>query len=267
MSYTPAPQAGEIPKSGLDHLMEAAAKDASREPELFRALLNGVLYVHAPVTDKPEPVGDDASRVRLIMFKSPDDGTLVIPVFTDEAKAEFASRGAAKVIGVTALELFEATRGATLMLNPNDQKCTLYPEEISALLANGTLAPVTKDRFDADQAQTFKLPKAPAPLVEALKQALPAVPGIELAYIAGVKWRDPGRLDSVLVALCSRPGREEREARATAIAMQRAMERLNLPVDIMHFDSNDARPSWITDLGLKPVYRRRPTPPRSSPYN
>lgn len=267
MSNTPTQQAIVPQKSGLDHLMEAAVKDASREPELFRALLDTVLFAHASIDDKTDQTGDGASRVRLMMFKSPDDGTLVIPVFTDEAKATFASRGVARVIAVTGRELFEATRGATLMLNPNDVRCTLYPEEISALLTNGTLAPVTKDRFEEDQAHTFRLTKVPAPLVKALRTALAAVPSVELAYIAGVRWRDPGRPDSVLIALGSSPGREDREARATAIVMQSAMDRLNLPLDIVHFDSNQARPSWITSLGLKPVYRRRPLSIASSPYN
>lgn len=267
MSDTPAQRTGDARKSGLDHLMEAAAKDANREPELFRVLLDAVLYAHAPLGDKTDGNGHDASRVHLMMFKSPDDGTLVIPVFTDEGKAECASGGVAKVIAVTGRELFEATRGATLMLNPNDVKCTLYPEEISALLANGTLAPVTKDRFEEDQAQPFKLTKVPVPLIKALKQALPAVPTIECAYIAGVRWRDPGRPESVLIALGSSPGREDREARATAIAMQRVMARLNLPVDIVHLDSNEPRPRWITHLGLKPVYRRRPLPITPSRYN
>lgn len=267
MSDTPAQPAGDTRKSGLDRLMEAAAKDARREPEMFRALLDAVLYAHVPVDDKTERIGGDAHRVRLMMFKSPDDGTLVIPVFTDEGKAEFASGGAAKVIAVTGRELFEATRGATLMLNPNDVKCTLYPEEISALLANNTLAPVTKGRFEEDQARLFRLTKVPAPLVKALKKALPAVSSIEFAYIAGVRWRDPERPESVLVALGSSAGREDREARATAVAMQSVIDRLHLPVDIIHFDTNDAPPGWIAHLGLKPVYRRRSLPTSPSRYN
>ena len=267
MSDTPRQPPGEARKSGLDRLMEAAAKDASREPELFRVLLDAVLYAHLPVDDGTERMGDGARRVRLVMFKSPDDGTLVIPVFTDEDKAEFASGGVAKVIAVTGRELFEATRGATLMLNPNDVKCTLYPEEISALLANSTLAPVTKGRFEEDQAHPFKLTKVPVPLIKALKRSLPAVPSIESAYIAGLRWRDLGRPESVLIALGSSPGHEDREARATAIAMQRVIDRLHLPVDIIHFDTNDVPPRWITHLGLKPTYRRRPLPTTPSRYN
>jgi hypothetical protein len=247
--------------------MEAAAKDARREPAMFRALLDAVLYAHVPADDKTERTDDEARHVRLMMFKSPDDGTLVIPVFTDEGKAKFASGGVANVLAVTGRELFEATRGATLMLNPNDVKCTLYPAEISALLANSTLAPVTKGRFEEDQARLFRLTEVPAPLVKALKEALPAVPSIELAYIAGVRWRDPERPESVLIALGSSAGREDREARATAVAMQSVIDRLHLPVDIIHFDAHDAPPGWIAHLGLKPVYRRRPLPITPSRYN
>lgn len=267
MIEAPKQQANGTPKTELDRLMEAAAQDARREPEFFRALLDAVLYAHVPIDDKFAQMGDGANRVRLVMFKSPDDGTLVIPVFTDEGKAEWAARGGVRVLAVTGREFLEGTRGATLMFNPNDHRFTLYPEETAALLADSTLPPIERDKLEENQARTYKLPRPPAALVTALKTALPSVPGIELAYIAGVKWKDPDRRDSVLVALLGRPGSEEREARATAIAMQQAMERLNLPIDIMHFDSNEPKPAWITHLGLKPVYRRRPLSRAPSRFN
>lgn len=41
---------------------------------------------------------------------------------------------------MTGRQLFELTHGATLMLNPNGTSCTLYSEEIAALLDRGDVA-------------------------------------------------------------------------------------------------------------------------------
>ena len=235
---------------GLDRLIEAAAKDPSRELELFQTLLGATMYAHSPIDDKSE-------RLRLVMFKSPDDGSYVVPVFTDKAKAEFAARGKMRLVQGTGREILEITRGATVMINPNDVRCTLYPEEIAELLASGTIAPIQKDHFEEGQTQCFRLRKIPPVLVKAIKKALPKIFSIEVAYVAGLKWRTANRPDSLVIVLGGHAGREDREARATAIALHRVMRQLNQPVDIVHFDSSQTKPSWINHLGLKPVYRRR----------
>ena len=256
----PAPiaiaEANAASAGGLDGLIDAAANNPSREPELFRALLDATMYAHTPIDDNSE-------RVRLVMFKSPDDGSYVIPVFTDKAKAEFAARGNVRLVEATGREMLQATRGATVMINPNDVRCTLYPEEIDELLASGAIAPIQKDYFEEGQTQCFKLSKVPTALAKAMKKSLPDIRSIEVAYVAGLRWREADRPDSLLIVLGGCADWEDREARATATALHGVIQQLNQPVDIVHFDSRYAKPGWITRLGLKPVYRRRlnqPTP-------
>lgn len=258
----PAPVADENAASsiGLNRLIEAAAADPRREPELFRALLDATMYAHSPIGDKSE-------RLRLVMFKSPDDGSYVVPVFTDKAKAEFAARGNVLLVEAAGREMLEATRGTTVMINPNDVRCTLYPEEIDALLANGTIAPIQKARFEEGQTKCFKLRKVPPALVKAMKRSLPKIYSVEVAYVAGLRWRAADQPDSLIIALGGCADREDRDARATAIALQRVVQQLDQPVDIVHFDSSQAKPAWINRLGLKPVYQRRPGALVSSPYN
>lgn len=238
----------------LDDLMEQSIQDFRKEPDFFRALLDATVYAHAPLNDSSE-------RLRLVMFKSPDDGELVVPVFTDAAKAEFAARGNVRIVPLTGRTLFEITRGAILMLNPNDARCTLYPEEINELLASGTVVSVSKDQFVENGARCYKLDKLPRPLKKALKKSLPDIRGVEVAYVAGLKWREPNLPDSVVIALGGHPDRAEREARAVATALHRTIDALDQPVDIVHFDCNGAKPEWIRNLGLRPVYRRRLGPP------
>jgi len=236
--------------TSLDDLMEQSIRDFRKEPAFFRALLGATVYAHAPLNDSSE-------KLRLVMFKSPDDGELVVPVFTDKAKAEFAARGNVRTIPLTGRTLFEITRGAILMLNPNDARCTLYPEEISELLASGTIAPIQKDQFGENKARCYKLHKLPRPLTKALKKSLPDIRGVEVAYAAGLKWREANLPDGVVIALGGHPDRAEREVRAVLTALHRTIVAFDQPVDIVHFDCNGAKPNWIRNLGLKPVYRRR----------
>lgn len=248
-------EANAASAGGLDGLIDAAANNPSREPELFRALLDATMYAHTPI-------GDKSKRVRLVMFKSPDDGSYVVPVFTDKAKAEFAARGNVRLVVAKGREMLQATRGATVMINPNDVRCTLYPEEIEELLASGTIAPIQKDCFEEGQTQCFRLPKVPTALAKAMKKSLPDIHGVEVAYVAGLKWRETDRPDSLLIVLGGRADWEDRDARATATALHRVIQQINQPVDIVHFDSSHDKPDWITSLGLKPVYRRRLSQPR-----
>jgi len=61
----------------------------------------------------------------------------------------------------------------------------------------------------------------------------------------------------LLIGLGGRTDLEDRETRATAIALHRVIQQLNQSVDIVHFDSRHTKPAWITRLGLRLVYRRR----------
>lgn len=246
---------------GLDSLIEAAAKDPSREPELFRTLLDATMYAHSPIGDKSE-------RLRLVMFKSPDDGSYVVPFFTDKVKAEFAARGNVRLVEGRGRELLEITRGATVMINPNDVRCTLYPEEIGALLANGTIAPIWKDEVREGEARYFKLGKVPPVLAKAMKKVLPGIRGVEIAYVVGLKWQAADRPDSLLIVLGGHPDRADREIRALVVAMHRTFQKLDKAVEMIHFDGRQTKPEWIRRLKLVPVYRRRLGPPAPiSKYN
>lgn len=234
----------------LDDLMEQSIQDSRREPEFFRALLSAMLYSHAPFKSPSE-------RLHLVLFKSPDDDSLVVPVFTDEAKAELAAQGNVRVVSMLGRTLFDISRGATVMINPNDARCTLYPEEISELLATGIVAYVRKNEILEGEARYFKLDKVPRMLTKAMKKALPNIRSVELAYIMGVKWQEAERPDSLLIVLGGRPDSEDREVRALATALHRTFQELGEAVDVIHFDGRQTKPEWIRRLGLTPVYRRR----------
>jgi hypothetical protein len=252
-----------ISTAELERLMAASIRDIREEPAFFHALLDATLFAHTP---KVEPPG----RRQFVMFKSPDDGQYVIPVFTDRVKADLAARGNVRVLEVKGRELFDLTRGAALMLNPNDARCTLYPEEIERLLRDGTVVLVEKWKIEkGGQAQICKLERSPHALVKALRIALVGVRSVEVAYIAGIRRQKGDQPDSLVIVLGGEDRAAERSVRAVAIALYEQTEMSGCSVDVTHFDSRRAPPSWVGELGLRPIYRRRPmkTSPVLRGYN
>lgn len=245
----------------LNRLQDASVANPDREPEFFRALLDATLYAHTPLHD-------DSPRLRFVMFSHPIDHALTIPVFTDRAKADFAARDKVRVVSIPGRLLLEATRGASLTINPNDTWCTLYPEEISDLLATDNIAPIRKFQVEENEARAFRLDKIPSPLIKALRKSLPKLADVKVAYVAGIRWQQPNCPDSLLIVLGGSAHGAEREVRATTTMLQPIFERLNKSVDMQHFNAADPTPDWIRALGLKSVYRRRAgVSMRVSPYN
>ncbi|MEZ5464517.1 MAG: hypothetical protein R3F22_04665 [Lysobacteraceae bacterium] len=93
-----------VSQARLNALMEAIGGHEKAEVEFFRALLDTV-YAHVPPSD-------DSGRLRFIQFIAPEGDTL-LPFFTDQAKADFAARGHAKVVAMTGGS-FSASPSATL---------------------------------------------------------------------------------------------------------------------------------------------------------
>ncbi len=243
--------------------MQASVKDAREEPAFFRALLDAPLYVHAP---KIEPSG----KHQFVMFKSPDDGQYVIPVFTDKAKAGWAARGNVRVLELRGRDLFDQARGVALMLNPNDTRCTLYPREIERLLHDGEIVAVQKWRVDGEGDQRiYKLDRVPKALVRGLRSALPAIRDIEVAYLAGLKWVKSTQPDSLLIMLGGVEKVADRSVRTLGTVLYDVFEHLDQPIDVGHFDSREGPPAWADKLGIPPVYRRLPMKPSPVPpgYN
>lgn len=230
----------------LNQLQDACVANPDAEPEFFRA----TLYVHTSVHD-------DSPRLRFVMFMHPIDHALTIPVFTDKSKADFAARGKIRVVSIPGRLLFETTKGASLTIDPNDTWCTLYPEEITALLATGDVACVRKFTLEENEASVFKLEKVPAPLIKALRKSLPKLADVKIAYVAGVRWRQSNHPNSLMIVLGGSVHGAEREVRAATTMLHSVFERLNQTVDMQHFNSVGPPPDWVGHLGLKAVYRRR----------
>lgn len=236
-----------MPHNPLQALIEASAADPSREPEFLTELLEAPLFFHLPLVD-------DGEHIRLVQFRR-SDGLSVIPVFSDFDRAHLAAQGNVRVGTARGRDLLEATRGATLMLDPNDTSCTLYPEEIAALLDDGIAlsAPV-------------KAPTAEQPMVGPAGSTFGWIGDLVVAALAPFDhvqaiWlvqRIDLPLDAppaVVVVVGVAPQHVERAIRALGLACSAQLQGAGVTVDATSLDPQEKDP-WPTAMGIQPHWCR-----------
>jgi hypothetical protein len=229
--------------------MQRAISNPADEPAFLRALLDVQLFVHRPRGD-----GDDL--LRIVQFDRPD-GLQVIPVFTDIHKAYAATSPTVEIVGLKGRALFEATRGATFMLNPNDTSCTLYPEEIADLLAGRPVsrAPIA-DRIAgvgveaADDNDLW--------IARLVAGAVKAIEPVTVLYQLKAHVPHAAGPPTALLVIGVPEQHAERAARAVNARLEANAHRLVCAVDLTHFDPCAPPPDWLEPFAGKPVWRRRP---------
>lgn len=215
----------------LEALLEAARKPADpamakdAEEAFLKALLNCTVYAHVPVEPAP------ADRIRFVQFVRPDNGQTVLPLFSDRDQAETAAAGKFGIMAMTGRRLFELTRGATLMLNPNVDQVTLYPPEINALLDGRPLGYFTRETLQGDEQVGVCLPSVPTDaLILALRDLCAREPAVRAGYLVEVH---RGADDSdvfLLLTLVVTKGNEERMVQLTTLEMSSLSPPLELPL-------------------------------------
>lgn len=242
---TPAPRS-------LDEEILQAHLDSRHERALLQKLLTVTLYVH-------RPFGPRTIRLNICMFDRPD-GLRVIPVFTDLKKAKRAGRGKVLSVPVPGRELFEAIRGATLMINPNDVSCTLYPEEIEGLLESGAVAHVASFTVGADEEVRIGAPTTPTEnLAACLAQTLSGMHVAERAYLGEAHWRGQEPALAWFVAVVAPMQYAERISRAIATALD-GRPPLDRALDVHVLAPEAELPEWIGEHALRPFYDREHLP-------
>lgn len=226
--------------------MQLAIADKMAEPAFFRALMEATVYVHAPRHDR-------SGRLRLIQFTTPE-GLMVLPFFSDKAQAIAAAGANASVVVLPGRQLFELARGATFMLNPNSVRCTLYPEEVTALLDHGEVAVLERVEAGDHQFRISPLDDVPSWLIDHLIPVFAALPSVAAAYaveIGGIDTPERGLLIAVAV-----PDKDaERVARATTTELQTHAEQLQQAVDLTAFEPGEM-PTWLAAAEVAPFYDR-----------
>lgn len=230
----------------LHRLIKASMADSRLEPDFLRALLAATLFIHRPLED-------DVRRARVITFKRPD-GLSVVPVFTDEARAASAGQGVVRITPVLGRDLFRSMPDATFMLDPNDVSTTLYPEELAALLRDGTAVPAPTPGTGL-QVDLSEAPQADRWIADAVVACVRAIDAAEALYLAQMH-QPPSRDPSGFLLVVAVPDAlAERVARSMSLVLQTMRDEPRLPVDIAWFEPDDV-PAWICTLNLTPVWSR-----------
>lgn len=221
----------KVARSPLDALIEAVrsastpAGFAAAEQAFFNALLDATVYAHVP-TDPAPP-----DRIRFMQFVRPDIGQTVLPFFSDREQATVAAAGKAAIVAMAGRRLFELTRGATLMLNPNRDHLTLYPPEIGALLEGRPLGVFSQETLEVVERVGLCPPSIPTDvLVLALRDLYEREPSVRAGYLVEVH-RGPDLSDVfLLLTLVVTKGNVERMVQLTSLKLGSVTPLPALPV-------------------------------------
>lgn len=218
--------------SPLDALIEAA-RTASNPTEImdaeqrfYKALMEATVYAHVPTGPAPP------DRIRFIQFIRSDNGQTVLPFFSDREQAEVvAASGKVMIVAMAGRRLFELTRGATLILNPNRDQLTFYPPEISALLEGRPLGVFTKEALGENEQVGVCPPSVPTDaLVLALRGLYEREPSVRAAYLAEVHRGSDDSDVFLLLTLVVTKGNTERMVQITTLELHSVAQTLALPV-------------------------------------
>jgi hypothetical protein len=221
----------------LSDLLRLAATDSRQEAAFLRAMLTATLYTLAPLSD-------DHPRLRLYMYQRPE-GDFFVPLFTDEAKATVSAQGQLRVLSNFGRELLEMTLGAVVIVNPNDEHCTLYPEEIKALLSTGRVGTYETEMTTAGSHVVIPEPATPpAWLVKRLQTLYAGLSYVEAAHLLYIAREDEPKNGVLTVVIMTTSVFAERAARATITAIQEDCRRADLPMDVAVDTSDKSDQLW-----------------------
>lgn len=233
----------KVTTKDLEKLL-AAARSTLQGPEaarvqeaVFKALLDATVYAHVPVEGAPP------GRVRFIQFVRQDNGQTVLPFFSDRAQAEQPQRSDASIVAMSGRRLFELTRGATLMLNPNLDQVALYPPEIVALLEGRELGHFAKHTLEEGTSVGACRPSVPTDGLDiALRDLFEQEQTVRAAYLVEIHRRDESAQVSLLLAVVAASAHHERLLQLATLALRTNAADLDLPLDMLFVEPDASLP-------------------------
>jgi len=200
---------------------------------VFRALLDATVYAHVPVDSPPEGV------MRFIQFVRPDNGQTVLPFFSDKEQSEAAGSKTALTVAMSGRHLFKLTRGATLMLNPNLDKVTLYPPEIAALLEGRALGFFAKDEMTEETKVLMGPPSiSTAGLNAVLRSLFEREATVRAAFLTEIHRQDERAEVFLLLTVVVAKAHEERILQLATLAFKTEALQLDLPLSMRFLAPN-----------------------------
>ena len=210
----------------LARLMTLSAANSAHEGDFLRAWLDADVFALVPLSD-------DHPRQRLIMFRRPD-GTLFVPLFCDVEKALACSQGAYRLFPGSGRFLLSLSFGAVVIINPNDEHCTLYPEEVGALLRDGHVAQLDSIKLTQNVPVLARVPASNTDwLTNPLSTLYAGLPFVESAYVVEIRPPETPNEISLLIMIVVELAHSERASRASATVVEPLKNPHSLPVAIV----------------------------------
>ena len=238
----------KVAPSELNRLLEAALDDQRQEKPFFQALLDSTIYCHCPKNVSP--------GTKFVQFRGPND-ELLLPFFSDKGKADRAAQGKLRVFALQGRDLLQRTLGATLVLNPNDRWCKLYPDEVRQLLVHSELPNLETESLSMGTSVDIHTESVPPPGFEVfLLPQIQLLTEIERAYLTDMRL-SPQEVDHhwILVAIATTEA-HERTARNLVARAQPFCEERQIQFSVMVYSPDDPNDRWISELFPSPFYRR-----------
>jgi hypothetical protein len=123
-------------RNALERLLDLANKEPGYAPEFYRSLLDSDVFALIPEVGH----GLEEAKLRFIMWHG-EDGSTIIPYFSSIQSLENALQPGWQGVKLTGRTFLQLTRGATVVLNPNEAAyCRLSPIEVTLLLETGAVS-------------------------------------------------------------------------------------------------------------------------------
>lgn len=123
-------------QNNLERLLDLSCSEPGYAPEFYRDLLVSDVFAVIPV----EGHGMDEGKLRFVMWNGAD-GSVVIPYFASMEALEKALQPGWQGVRLIGRQFLELTKGATVVLNPNEPaSCRLSPGEVTLLLETGAVS-------------------------------------------------------------------------------------------------------------------------------
>jgi hypothetical protein len=179
------------PENDLEDALMRAAKEPAARPLFYRLLLDSDLLVIGTIAGRPPSKGlsNVAVGESLQIASAERNGKPFHPVFSALSRLQSYVREEQGYLALNGRALFEATRGATFVLNPgSDYGKELLPHEIARLLDPAAVQPETITIQKPTSVRIGQPSVYPHALVNALKTSFAARPDVLEAYLAQIAY-------------------------------------------------------------------------------
>lgn len=247
-----------VPQNELEESLLKAIQEPEYRPQFYRDLANATLFIiqHGVPLPKEHGRHEMQSGEQIQIMQVEANGKQYIPVFSALLRLQPMITGESAYLGMNALELFQLTRGSSLLLNPGSEFCKELSVGEIAEIIDGTIGKPVETRV-AEQDVSVEIGQPanyPVELVETLKKLFAKDKRVKRAWIA--QFLDP-RVDQKPHSILAIEVTKDYEAVMADIGVVvNGIEIPDPPLDIIQITGNDGIEEYFTDE-LKPFYVRK----------